>query len=587
MTVVLPVAASHGFPTPSEEPWLGLAKIQTDTGSGAHGRIYQFSVADVSAGTYGDREVWDYSPSTALTLRLEWYRYGATDGATSARVFFRYPDGGQIGTTVWQPSITPGVDIGVATTTVHLDDNPMDGVLGAEPLGVYELYAQLVGGADDGADTRGAPAVGTIPGGGGHARGIFSNNGLKLYDHWNRADGSAWNGTKWTPTTNTPGARTVDVQGSRGRIEVLTSTARATAQMADIADSEVNFTYEFSDRNSGSDLRIYLRGSGATGANQMPNAYRLDIDSGSTTVKLKKVVSGTATTIGSFTYNPDGLPGPDPGRHRVRFRVEGSKIKAAMWPDGAYDWDGAWNISVTNTAVTAPGKLQLTHYRASTSTGRSVYIEDLTLFGLPEPGSHDPEFSPPPGTPWNGKKVYLSPAQHPGDSNRGCDDYSENEGARDTANRTKDLLTSRGYKVMVGQGRPGHNLDSSNAWGATIHVPIHSNAGSVQCTDDPATAHQGTRVIWESTEGQRLSQEILNSLGPMSPGMPDNLCDNPSPCTGNRDLDELSLTTAVAAYAEMAYHTYRPDMVWLRDQRPAIADGIADAIDRYFGFPSP
>lgn len=84
---IAPSAADHGFPTPTQEPWLGLAKIQTDTGSGFHGRIYQFSIADVSAGTYGDRDVWDYTPSTPLTLRLEWYRYSATDGATSARVF--------------------------------------------------------------------------------------------------------------------------------------------------------------------------------------------------------------------------------------------------------------------------------------------------------------------------------------------------------------------------------------------------------------------------------------------------------------------------------------------------------------------
>jgi hypothetical protein len=203
----------------------------------------------------------------------------------------------------------------------------------------------------------------------------------------------------------------------------------------------------------------------------------------------------------------------------------------------------------------------------------------------------DPEFSPPPGVSWNGKKVYLSPSSNnPGPS--GCDGYIEDEGARDTAMRTKDVLIARGYKVMVGQGSHIHNKNSSNSWVADvpansrIHIPIASNGGDLEglatpCYDDPGRG-AGTRVIWESTDGKRLSQEILNRLGPMSPGTPDNLCDNPSPCTGNRDLTELSGTTAVSSYVEMAYHTYRPDMVWLRDQRSAIATTLGDAIDAYF-----
>ncbi|MGH9022413.1 MAG: hypothetical protein ACRDV9_04825, partial [Acidimicrobiia bacterium] len=260
---------------------------------------------------------------------------------------------------------------------MHLDNNPMDGIAGQASPREFEVYAQLVGGLDNGADTRGAPPTGVGASSSDHARGLFSNNDLRFYDNLNFASGSAWSSSKWA-TTSTSGDRKVDIQGGRGRIQTgastsSSSTARATAQIADLLDAEVNFTHEFctvgsspctSDRNSGTDLRVHLRGKGASSTTSgVDTAYRLDIDSGSTTVKVKKLIDGTASTLGSFTYDPDGNGAPDPGRHGVKFRVEGSTIQAAMFPGSA--WDGAWDTTVSNAEVSDPGNLQITHYRAS------------------------------------------------------------------------------------------------------------------------------------------------------------------------------------------------------------------------------
>lgn len=296
-----------------------------------------------------------------------WFDDGGASGhnATLARVYLRDLGGNQIGTAIWEPAIPNGQyggpDSGVVESIIHLDDNPMDGVIGGATPRVF-------------------------------ARGVLSNNGLRLYDNWKFGAGAVWNAAKWATSSNSSG-RLVDIQGNRGRIQTgastsSSSTARATAQMADLADAEVNLTHEFcasnsspciSDRNAGSDLRIHLRGTGASSSTSgVDNAYRLDIESDSTTVKLKRLVNGAATTIGSFSYNPDGLSGPDPGRHRIRFRVQGSTIQTAVWPDGTSD--ESWDITVTDTAVTAPGKLQITHYRASTGTGRSVHVDDLWLY---------------------------------------------------------------------------------------------------------------------------------------------------------------------------------------------------------------
>lgn len=145
--------------------------------------------------------------------------------------------------------------------------------------------------------------------------------------------------------------------------------------------------YEFSDRNSGSDLRIHLRGSGPSSLTSgVVNAYRLDIDSDSTTVKLKKLVSGTATTLAEYDYDPDHVLGPDPGRHSVRFVVNGSSIKVRLWPAcsggpkcARYDEPSVWQLQADDTTVTTPGKLQLTHYYDGSGSARAVYFDDLTL----------------------------------------------------------------------------------------------------------------------------------------------------------------------------------------------------------------
>jgi hypothetical protein len=297
-----------------------------------------------------------------------------------------------VGTTVWEPVLS-NTETGVVTTTIHLDNDPMDGVYEARREGIFELYAQLVGGADNGADTRGAPAAGPNGGSGGYARGLLSSGGIGLFDSWNLAVGAPWKSNKWAATSPSS-SRVVDVASidldSRGRI-YGSSTARATGQTNNLADAEVTFAYKFSDRNSGSDLRVHLRGSGATGSNQVPNAYRLDIDSGDPTIKLKKVINGTATSIpgGTFTYNLDS------NWQQALFKVQGSQIKVKVWPANQPE-PGTWNIAVTDTAVTAPGKLQVTHYYYGSGSPRSVYVDHLTLDedtafeAAADPGAHPP-----------------------------------------------------------------------------------------------------------------------------------------------------------------------------------------------------
>lgn len=414
-SVWLPDAlASHGSTGANGDPWLGHAMIGT---SSNHDRRYHISVVDVAPTQTGDVPGWDYSPAAPLRLRLRWWFDGGGapgHNATSAKVYLRDLDGNQIGTSVWTATIPDGraggpssgvADMVVQMGYMHLDNNPMDGLAGVATPRVFEIYGELVGGLDHGADSRGARPVGVgsvVPGGPAsltaHARGVFSNNGLRVHDGWSFGDGSSWDAS-WVTSGNSSG-RIIDAQGNRGRIQTGTSTsssstARATAEFFDLADAEVNLTHEFcsigsspctADRNLGTDLRIHLRGTGASSSTGgVENAYRLDVESGSTSVKLKKLVNGSASTIGSFTHNPDGVAGPDAGRHGIKFRVEDSIIKAALFP--GLIWDGVWDVSVTNDEVVGAGKLQITHYRMSSGTGRAVHLDDLYLSATKGPST--------------------------------------------------------------------------------------------------------------------------------------------------------------------------------------------------------
>ena len=159
-SLYVPDAGAGYFPSVDGEPWLGLATIGTYSDND---RRYQISIEDVSYSTAGDRAASNFAPSAPLRLRFEsWFHNGGAPGeaATSAQVFLRYLDGAQIGTApAWTVPIQPGVPgvpekIQVAETTIHLDADPMNGTYdGPGQLGVFEIYAKLAGGKDNGADT--------------------------------------------------------------------------------------------------------------------------------------------------------------------------------------------------------------------------------------------------------------------------------------------------------------------------------------------------------------------------------------------------------------------------------------------------
>lgn len=188
---------------------------------------------------------------------------------------------------------------------------------------------------------------------------------------------------------------------------------------------------------------------------------------------------------------------------------------------------------------------------------------------------------------WNNYKVYLSPAYHYG-GNVGCDGYvedSNSEGApkiaREAASGYGTDLLDRGYYIKVRWGvNANTKVSDSNAWGADIHIPIHSNAKSQNC--GASSSYGGTIVMWQKTSQQSFATTLKNAVGPASPGTNDYICYAPS-CSSYSSLAELAGPNALAAYLEAEFHTYSLGVSWLRSRNWTWRIGMA--VDQYLGYP--
>ncbi len=111
---------------------------------------------------------------------------------------------------------------------------------------------------------------------------------------------------------------------------------------------------------------------------------------------------------------------------------------------------------------------------------------------------------------------------------------------------------------------------ASNAFGADLHVPIHTNAfnGTVS----------GTRMFYyaEGGEGQKACQAIFARLAPVTPGTSENIRVDAS-------LYEVRVPSAPTAYVECEFHDNAATAKWIVEHTVDIGEAIARGICDYFG----
>ena len=174
------------------------------------------------------------------------------------------------------------------------------------------------------------------------------------------------------------------------------------------------------------------------------------------------------------------------------------------------------------------------------------------------------------------KKIYLSPSNQDGNM-YAYGDTNEMEQCNRIADAAKTALERCGFTVK--KAPKGQNMrvsiNESNAWGADLHIPIHTNA----MTNDGTGTAGGTIVFVYSTDNPNmaLATPVYNAVQSVTPGKTD---------FGVRaypDLAELNGTNCIAVYIEVDFHDNPPIAKWLIENPQTVGEAIAQGVCSGYG----
>jgi N-acetylmuramoyl-L-alanine amidase len=170
------------------------------------------------------------------------------------------------------------------------------------------------------------------------------------------------------------------------------------------------------------------------------------------------------------------------------------------------------------------------------------------------------------------KKIFLSPSCQ-NDNVYAYGNTTEMEQCRRISAACAVALKRCGFEVKDGNyGDMYDRVDESNAWGADLHIPIHTNAFNGEVT--------GTRIFcWNNQgDGYNAAQAIFKELAPVTPGTSENVRPDPT-------LYEVERTYASCAYIEVDFHDVTNIAKWIIDNVELIGETIAKGVCNYFGVP--
>ena len=167
-------------------------------------------------------------------------------------------------------------------------------------------------------------------------------------------------------------------------------------------------------------------------------------------------------------------------------------------------------------------------------------------------------------------KVYLSPSNQT-DNRYAYGNTTEAVQCGKIADACRAALERSGVTVQVGHMPSMQDkCKESNAFGADLHVPIHTNAFNGTVT--------GTRMFClnSSGEGMKACEAIFAWLAPITPGTSENI-------QADASLYEVRVPSAPTAYVECEFHDNATTAKWIVEHTVDIGEAIARGICDYFG----
>ncbi len=164
-----------------------------------------------------------------------------------------------------------------------------------------------------------------------------------------------------------------------------------------------------------------------------------------------------------------------------------------------------------------------------------------------------------------GMKIYLSPSAQPANS-YAAGNTNEQVQCNRIAEAAKTALVRCGFAVKKAPEGQGYkeNVDESNAWGADLHIPIHTNAGGGAGT--VVFVHGGT------AKQMQYAKPIYDEVQTASPGTTDY------GVRVNSGLYELGYTTATAVYIECEFHDRADLAAWIIEHTTELGEAIARGV---------
>lgn len=164
-------------------------------------------------------------------------------------------------------------------------------------------------------------------------------------------------------------------------------------------------------------------------------------------------------------------------------------------------------------------------------------------------------------------KIYLSPSNQD-DNIYATGSTNEMEQCNLIAEATKVALERNGFEVLKAPAAQtmSTSIAQSNAWGADVHIPIHTNAGG----------GEGTEIFIYNSSASDLANSIINQIVSITPSKINR------GVKVNRSLSELKGTIAVAIYIEVDFHDNITSAQWIIANTTEIGEAICKGICEYY-----
>lgn len=158
-------------------------------------------------------------------------------------------------------------------------------------------------------------------------------------------------------------------------------------------------------------------------------------------------------------------------------------------------------------------------------------------------------------------KIYLSPSSQVSNP-YSAQGTNEQRQCNRIAEAAKAALERNGYTVKKAPEGQSYvqNVAESNAWGANIHMPIHTNAGG---------SAKGTMgLCYQGCTTNKYMQGVYNAVAELTPWADSGII-------VRNDLYEINATSAMCVYMEMAFHDKADSAQWIIGNVVPLGEAIA------------